>query len=189
MEGRHSDEVGSVVRPFALLELTDQRVKVTAAAKKALEEFKRAHPEIDEKDLHVDLPPPPPAPGPSRPGAPAHLPMPPQLPVFAGVPGPNAARAQQQARFAYAQQQQQQHLQLQLRLQEQQRLRQALLPGVAQGAGPVFNFQVHINHHQAAVGPAQPQPGPVFAPVMPPLPAIAPVRVRARRPARARARR
>ncbi|KAI0776546.1 hypothetical protein BD413DRAFT_469028 [Trametes elegans] len=48
VEGRHSDEV-------------------TAAAKQALEEFKRTHPELDAKDLAVDLPPPPPpAAGPSR---------------------------------------------------------------------------------------------------------------------------
>ncbi|KAH9900729.1 hypothetical protein C8Q73DRAFT_786155 [Cubamyces lactineus] len=50
VEGRHSDEV-------------------TAAAKQAIEEYKRAHPELNEKDLAVDLPPPPPAAGPSRPGA------------------------------------------------------------------------------------------------------------------------
>ncbi|KAI0640872.1 hypothetical protein C8Q79DRAFT_1014714 [Trametes meyenii] len=52
VEGRHSDEV-------------------TAAAKQAVEEFKRAHPELNEKDLAVDLPPPPPAAaGPSRGGVP-----------------------------------------------------------------------------------------------------------------------
>ncbi|KDQ54307.1 hypothetical protein JAAARDRAFT_38467 [Jaapia argillacea MUCL 33604] len=42
VEKRHSDEV-------------------TAARQKAMEEFKRLHPEVDEKDLQVDLPPPPPA--------------------------------------------------------------------------------------------------------------------------------
>ncbi|KAH9942854.1 hypothetical protein B0H21DRAFT_511019 [Amylocystis lapponica] len=46
VEGRHSDEV-------------------TAAAKRAMEEFKEAHPELSEEDLKVDLP--PPAAGPSNP--------------------------------------------------------------------------------------------------------------------------
>ncbi|KAI0665506.1 hypothetical protein C8Q78DRAFT_986254 [Trametes maxima] len=56
VEGRHSDEV-------------------TAAAKQAVEDFKRAHPELDEKDLAVDLPPPPPAAaGPSRGGVPGPVP-------------------------------------------------------------------------------------------------------------------
>ncbi|KAI0713080.1 hypothetical protein C8T65DRAFT_739128 [Cerioporus squamosus] len=44
VEGRHSDEV-------------------TAAAKRALDKYKRAHPELDEKDIAVELPPPPPAAG------------------------------------------------------------------------------------------------------------------------------
>ncbi|KAI0820517.1 hypothetical protein BC628DRAFT_1330161 [Trametes gibbosa] len=62
VEGRHSDEV-------------------TAAAKAAIEEYKRTHPELDEKDLKVDLPAPPPAAASvSRAGvrahAHAHLPMP-----------------------------------------------------------------------------------------------------------------
>ncbi|KAH9856068.1 hypothetical protein C2E23DRAFT_809859 [Lenzites betulinus] len=53
VEGRHSDEV-------------------TAAAKAAIEEYKRTHPELDEKDLKVDLPPPAPAAGPSRGGVHRH---------------------------------------------------------------------------------------------------------------------
>jgi len=47
VEQRHSDEV-------------------TAAAQKALEEYKRAHPEVAEEDIKVDLPPPPPPAGPSN---------------------------------------------------------------------------------------------------------------------------
>ncbi|KAI0632604.1 hypothetical protein C8Q77DRAFT_1118443 [Trametes polyzona] len=48
VEGRHSDEV-------------------TAAAKAAIEEYKRAHPEVNEKDLEIDLPSlAPAAAGPSR---------------------------------------------------------------------------------------------------------------------------
>ncbi|KAI0365836.1 hypothetical protein BV20DRAFT_1056111 [Pilatotrama ljubarskyi] len=80
VEGRHSDEV-------------------TAAAKQAIEEYKRAHPEIDEKDLAVDLPPPPPPPpaGPSRaahvhgiPPLPAHMPHVhvERLADFVAAPGP-----------------------------------------------------------------------------------------------------
>ncbi|KAI9060384.1 hypothetical protein FKP32DRAFT_1595464 [Trametes sanguinea] len=60
VEGRHSDEV-------------------TAAAKQAIEEYKRTHPEFDEKDIAVDLPPPAPAAGPSRHGVPG---LPPPLPVL-----------------------------------------------------------------------------------------------------------
>lgn len=48
------------------------RAKVTAAAKAVIDEYKRTHPELDEKDLAVDLPPPPPAAGPSHPGVREH---------------------------------------------------------------------------------------------------------------------
>ncbi|THH12108.1 hypothetical protein EW146_g7819 [Bondarzewia mesenterica] len=51
VEQRHSDEV-------------------TAAAKRALEEYRIAHPDVDEKDIKVDLPPPPP------PVPAGHLPLP-----------------------------------------------------------------------------------------------------------------
>ncbi|TFY56114.1 hypothetical protein EVJ58_g7836 [Rhodofomes roseus] len=75
VEKRHSDEV-------------------TAAAKKATEEYKRAHPEVTEEDLKVDLPPAPVA-GPSNAPVPGMLPraVPPPLPfVFFGNqpidPGP-----------------------------------------------------------------------------------------------------
>ncbi|TBU39099.1 hypothetical protein BD309DRAFT_873009 [Dichomitus squalens] len=172
VEGRHSDEVA-------------------AAAKRALEEYRRAHPEIDEKDLHVELPPPPPppAPGPARVGAPAHPHLPPhpqgvaQAHVHQGFAGVQmrVARAHAAAQAAMELVQQQQ--------QQQQRLQQAFLPRLVQAAGPVFNFQLHINHNQPQAGPAHPQPGPVLAPALPPLPVAAPIRARARRPARARARR
>ncbi|EIW57041.1 uncharacterized protein TRAVEDRAFT_73305 [Trametes versicolor FP-101664 SS1] len=63
VEGRHSDEV-------------------TAAAKAVIDEYKRTHPELDEKDLAVDLPPPPPAAGPSHPGVRAHAHLHRPIPAF-----------------------------------------------------------------------------------------------------------
>ena len=53
--------------------------QVAAAAKKALEEYKRAHPEVDEKDFAVDIP--QPAAGPSHPNPHAHVVPPPRPPA------------------------------------------------------------------------------------------------------------
>ncbi|KAJ6596999.1 hypothetical protein DFH09DRAFT_972809 [Mycena vulgaris] len=59
----------------ALWDAVEQRhaEEVTEAAKKALEEYKQAHPEIDEDNLKVDLPAMPPAPPPIVPGLPGLL--------------------------------------------------------------------------------------------------------------------
>ncbi|KAI0739759.1 hypothetical protein C8Q80DRAFT_1200487 [Daedaleopsis nitida] len=79
VEGRHSDEVA-------------------AAAKKALEDFKRAHPELDEKEISVDLPLPPPAAAASSrnegiPLARAPLPAGIHVPLINAVPGSAHLRA------------------------------------------------------------------------------------------------
>ena len=62
---------------------------MAAAARKALEDYKRAHPEVDEKDLHVDLPPTGAASGPLRALPHAHLPLVP--PDFARLQAPPGA--------------------------------------------------------------------------------------------------
>ena len=156
-------------------------VKVTAAAKKALEEFKRAHPEIDEKDLHVDLPPPPPAPGPAR-GAP-YVHVPPMGVAHAHGPPPHPPGLQdmRRAHAAHA------HAHMIARHRAQWDVLQDLPAPLLQP--PVFNVQVHINHNQPHAGPAYPPPPPLPAVVpLPPVPLPVP-RPRARRSARNRARR
>ncbi|CCM00543.1 uncharacterized protein FIBRA_02577 [Fibroporia radiculosa] len=72
-----------------LWDSVDQRHsdEVTAAAKKAIEDFKKAHPELADDDIKVDLPPPPPVAGPSNlyavPGVPpapqVHINVPPHI--------------------------------------------------------------------------------------------------------------
>jgi hypothetical protein len=42
-------------------------IKVAAAADKALEEYKALHPDVQDKDIRVELPPPPPPPQPNLP--------------------------------------------------------------------------------------------------------------------------
>ncbi|KAI1787091.1 hypothetical protein LXA43DRAFT_896802 [Ganoderma leucocontextum] len=158
VEGRHSDEV-------------------TAAAKKALEEYKRAHPEIDEKDLHVDLPPPPSAPGPSRGALYVHVPP-------LGIPH---APALHQPGLQDMRRVQAAHAQAIARHQAQWDVLRGL-PGQILHP-PVFNVQVHINHNQPQAGPAYPQAAAAAAAAALPPPPVPAARPRARRSARNRARR
>ncbi|RDX42329.1 hypothetical protein OH76DRAFT_1363022 [Lentinus brumalis] len=170
VEGRHSDEV-------------------TAAAKRALEEYKRTHPEFDEKDIAVDLPPPPPA-GPSHPAHPhgrgalpvpqVHIPVPPpRLPGFAarrgrglalparhdpfGMAGVNLNLAGDLAAAPHARRPRRQPAQV-IEHQHQHH-----------HAAPVFNVQVHINPPPVQAGPAYPAPMPPQAPVFQPPPNIPPM--------------
>ncbi|KAI0691586.1 hypothetical protein C8Q76DRAFT_634530 [Earliella scabrosa] len=173
VEGRHSDEV-------------------TAAAKKALEEYKRAHPELDEKEIAVDLP--PPAAGPSR-GTAAEAFQHVRVPVaplplhqFHPVAGPANNRVERIRDWRDDM----------VEALGRVRAAEMHLPHHHQQAmGPVFNLQVHINQ-PAQAGPAYPPPPP--APVLPfmaphgpapvpPAPRVrAPVAARPRRSARKRGR-
>ncbi|KAJ7709797.1 hypothetical protein B0H17DRAFT_238676 [Mycena rosella] len=78
----------------ALWDAVEQRhaEEVTEAAKKALEEYKQAHPDINEDNLKVDLPVIPPAPPPPVPG----------IPAYPGLPAMNYPQIQ--AQMANAQQ-------------------------------------------------------------------------------------
>ncbi|KAI0753809.1 hypothetical protein C8Q74DRAFT_1211250 [Fomes fomentarius] len=148
VEGRHSDEV-------------------TAAAKKALEEYKRTHPELDDKDLRVDLPPPPPAaPGPSRAAPPPHVQVPAApmaLHHYQAVAGPVHAHPYRHGLPPHHRVQDWRH---DVRVEARDG---GVLPGAVQHhqvhhalGGPVFNVQVHINNNPPAHGHAQ--AGPAFAP-------------------------
>ncbi|KAI0351122.1 hypothetical protein OH77DRAFT_1411714 [Trametes cingulata] len=149
VEGRHSDEV-------------------TAAAKRAIEEFKRAHPEIDEKDLAVDLPPPPPPPpaGPSR-AAHLHGVPPPPIGVRAEA-GLAEARAAMHPYRPRAQPAEDPLLAPAMQagghVQADPHARVNANPP-AHAHAPVYNVEVHINHNQpppAAAAPQQPLPQAAF---------------------------
>ncbi|KAI0742253.1 hypothetical protein C8Q80DRAFT_1108089 [Daedaleopsis nitida] len=173
VEGRHSDEV-------------------TAAAKKALEDFKRAHPELDEKEIAVDLPPPPPAAaGPSRnvgiPLARGRLPAEIHMPPLNAIAGPAHLRAHEA----------QWRDDLAAAIGRRNNLLNPPPQPVLQhhhhhhAMGPVFNLQFQINQAPQPMPAAYAPPAavhlpPVFAP--PPLPPPV-VRARAARappPARPR---
>ncbi|PIL26358.1 hypothetical protein GSI_12114 [Ganoderma sinense ZZ0214-1] len=161
VEGRHSDEV-------------------TAAAKKALEEFKRAHPEMDDKDLHVDLLPPPPVAGPAR-GAP-YVHVPPMGMPHAPPPPQPGLQELRRAHAAHAHA----HAHMIARHRAQWDVLQDIPAPILQP--PVFNVQVHINHNhnQPHAGPAYPPAAAMVAAAHPPVPVARP---RTRRSARNRARR
>lgn len=141
--------------------------EVTAAAKKAVEEFKRSHPELAEEDLHVDLPPPAVA-GPSDAARPV---------AVAGAP-PNVVRNPIAAAAHYGRQ-----------------LANVFLGDPLQAppvGGAVYNLHVNFNAPQVYPGiPAIGMPavgvGPVVPPPIPQPPR--PARPAARAPRRARARR
>ncbi|KAI8992736.1 hypothetical protein BD414DRAFT_482028 [Trametes punicea] len=166
VEGRHSDEV-------------------TAAAKQAIEEYKRTHPELDEKDLAIELPPPPPVAGPSRPGA-AHVGHGPMLPLpldverqvfdppFAGFHAlPQLGRLERRAAEREARADLVRMWQRGVERDRAARIRalRAAVPPPpappyapeAHHHGPVYNVQVQINH-------AQPQPQVMHGPVVGPAP-------------------
>lgn len=71
VEERHAAEVCFIFH-LLLCHKANWSTQVKAAAEKAMEDYRRAHPEVEDKDIKVDIPvaPPPPA----RP-APLHLPM------------------------------------------------------------------------------------------------------------------
>lgn len=171
VEGRHSDEVNPQAVPSMLgWPLTFNRHhQVTVAAKKALEEYKRAHPEFDDQDLRVDLPPPPPAaPGPSRAAQPlplahVHVPAAPiALHHYQAVAGPAHAHPYRHGLPPHHRVQDWPH---DVRVEARD---VGVLPGAVQHhqvhhalGGPVFNVQVHINDNPPA------QAGPAFAPPAP----------------------
>ncbi|KAL6307320.1 hypothetical protein BKA93DRAFT_727613 [Sparassis latifolia] len=152
VEQRHSDEVA-------------------AAAKKALEDYKREHPDVNDQDIKIDIPPPLPAAGPSN-----VLYQADGIHIRALPIGVNQAQelARQQRRQAQIMQQQM----AAARLAQQQ----------AAQAGAVYN--VHLNFNGLPV--AVPAPVPVLGFAPPPLPLLpapplhAPVPIPARAPRRAR---
>ncbi|KAI0055178.1 hypothetical protein BV25DRAFT_284450 [Artomyces pyxidatus] len=141
--------------------------EVTEAAKKALEEYKLLHPDVEDDDIKVDLPPPPPPPPQPAPPHLQAIPLPGGAPFPGGIPLPRNFQQQQQAHArqamrarrqmdAQANAQHQQILQARIQLIRQQtaqmqQQRQAILQ---QQQAQQALYQQAIFQQQAAFQPA-----------------------------------
>lgn len=129
MEQRHTDEVSVLIHHAT--QSSHLFFQVIAAAKRAQEEYKRNHPEVDDKDLQVELPKAAPAPGAAhqhRHGVPMPMPGMGMPAMYEGLPGPGLQRLPIPA----------------------------ALPGQVFHGNVVIHNHRHV--HQHAPGPAAPQP-------------------------------
>ncbi|KAI0048273.1 hypothetical protein FA95DRAFT_1558166 [Auriscalpium vulgare] len=164
--------------------------EVTVAAKKALEQYKLEHPDVDEDDIKVDLPPAPPAPVQPHPGNPPimqHI-HGAAMYQYQGLPGQFAAGAHplpQHAALLHRH-----HDQRQLAARAALAHRDALAARVRRDRAALHNavhmplFQVPGPPLPAMAGLAQAGPAPVYVPapaamhafVPPPIPMPVPAR-------------
>lgn len=170
VEQRHHDEVSHPgTRTRTVGSLPNQ---VAAAAKKAQEAYKEDHPDAEEADLKVDLPPPP-KPGQVHPGMPGH-PMA-ALPPFARMGAIPAVDFQARQ-------------QLMQRMQQQRAQLRGLMGGLDDGDDdPLFGFR-GILARRAPLPPAAPRVPPAAPRTRAQVAAAAAVRVPVAGPARPRKR-